>query len=48
MSYDSFDCITKQLNQYYYESHLLDLFLYAAADADFAGLAVTLQYSDIL
>ena len=45
---DSFNCITKQLNRYYYESYLWDSFLYATADADFTGLAVTLQYPDIL
>ena len=32
----------------FYESHLWDLFLYAAADADFAGPAVTLRCPDIL
>jgi len=32
----------------YYESHLWDSFLYAAADADFAGPAVTLRCPDIL
>ena len=31
-----------------YESHLWDSFLYAAEDADFAGLAVTLRCPDIL
>jgi len=31
-----------------YESHLWDSFLYAAADADFAGPAVTLRCPDIL
>jgi len=32
----------------FYESHLWDSFLYAAADADFAGPAVTLRCPDIL
>ena len=31
-----------------YESHLWDSFLYGAADADFAGPAVTLRCPDIL
>jgi len=40
--------LTKQINRCDYESHLWDLFLYGAVDADFTGPAVMLWCPDIL